>query len=364
MGGTEIRRLLESFGSIDQAVSARPAELRRAGLADETIDGLHHPDTARIDADLEWLARPGRDLLTWDDPRYPALLRETSGPPPGLWTVGNVDLLWQPQLAVVGSRNPTAGGLENARAFGRALARAGFTLTSGMAAGIDSAAHQAALDVGGGTVAVLGTGPDVVYPAQNRRLAARIAADGVLVSGFPPGTTAHRRHFPARNRIISGLSLGVLVVEAALNSGSLITARLGAEQGREVFALPGSIHNPLAKGCHRLIREGAKLVETDAEILQELAPMAGRLADSLRAELNTPSTAGLESEDDGPKIGDDPEYRKLWDSLGHDPLPMDTIIRSSGLTAKAVSAMLLLLELKGQVEAHPGGAFSRKTRGR
>lgn len=344
-------------------VSASSSSLARAGLCADAIRALHHPDEAQIEKDLEWLAQPGHGLVTWDSEVYPALLRDISAPPSALFTVGDPEALWQPQVAIVGSRNPTAGGVENARAFSRALTGAGFTVTSGLATGIDGAAHEAALDAGGDTVAVLGTGPDRVYPARNRALADRVRTHGVLVTEFPPGTAARREHFPSRNRIISGLSLGVLVIEAALNSGSLITARLAAEQGREVFALPGSIHNPLAKGCHRLIREGARLVETDAEILAELAPLAGRLAAGLGQQPAAPTRTGVVSRDTDPNVGQDPDYRRLWDSLGHDPLPVDTIIRRSGLTAKAVSAMLLLLELRGQVEAHPGGAFSRKPRG-
>ncbi|HKX55809.1 MAG TPA: DNA-processing protein DprA, partial [Xanthomonadales bacterium] len=327
----------------------------------------------------------GHALIPFDDERFPALLAEIPTAPAVLFTKGNIDALWQPQLAIVGSRNPTAGGIANARDFAGTLARHGFTINSGLAAGIDATAHQAALDAGAMTVAVLGSGLDTIYPASNRSLARDISQRGVLVSEFPPGTGAKKEHFPSRNRIISGLSLGVLVIEAALNSGSLITARLAAEQGREVFALPGSIHNPLAKGCHRLIREGARLVETDAEILQELAPLAGRLAAALQHQMD-PDTGGASLARDlpagtlsqnprrktqeklvnpgtQPNLGDDPEYTRLWSCLGHDPLPVDTLIASSGLTAKAVSAMLLMLELRGRVEAHPGGAFSRKTRG-
>ncbi|HLF31560.1 MAG TPA: DNA-processing protein DprA [Xanthomonadales bacterium] len=313
--------------------------------------------------DLAWLAQPGHALLTWDSDRYPALLRDIPSPPAALYVDGDVDTLWLPQLAVVGSRNPTAGGIDNAREFTRALVAQGLTITSGLASGIDGVAHAAAMDGGGRTVAVTGTGLDQVYPASNRSLAAAIRQHGALVSEFPLGTAAKRAHFPSRNRIIAGLSLGVLVVEAALNSGSLITARLAAEQGREVFALPGSIHNPLSKGCHRLIREGAKLVESITEIMQELAPVAGQLAGALRSGLQSDQPAQLENAAGDPKLADDPDYRKLWASLAYDPLPMDSIIHSSGLTAKAVSAMLLMLELRGKVEAHPGGAFSRKTRG-
>ena len=367
-------------------------------MADTTVSALQNPDLQQLEQDLAWLQQDGHALIPFDDERYPALLAEIPTAPAALFTHGNIDALWQPQLAVVGSRNPTAGGLANARDFAGTMARHGFTICSGLAAGIDATAHQSALDVGAMTVAVLGSGVDTIYPASNRSLARQISQQGVLVSEFPPGTGARREHFPSRNRIISGLSLGVLVVEAALNSGSLITARLAAEQGREVFALPGSIHNPLAKGCHRLIREGARLVETDAEILQELAPLAGRLAAAVGASLARdqpghqsaarlpPTAVGASIARDlsadlprqksrretneklvnnaaQPNLGDDPEYARLWSCLGHDPMPVDTLIASSGLTAKAVSAMLLMLELRGRVEAHPGGAFSRKTRG-
>ncbi len=333
------------------------------GLAEDTVQALHHPDQQLLEQDLRWLQQDGNGLIPFDDERYPALLTEITSAPAVLFTAGDVDALWQPQLAVIGSRNPTAGGIANARDFAGTLARQGFTITSGLATGIDGTAHRAALDAGAKTVAVLGSGLDRIYPARNRSLAQDISKQGVLVSEFPPGTGAKREHFPSRNRIISGLSLGVLVIEAALNSGSLITARLAAEQGREVFALPGSIHNPLAKGCHRLIRDGARLVETDAEILQELAPLAGRLARSLEQQIRPASPENLVKPEPQPNLGDDPEYARLWDSLGHDPLSVDSLIASSGLTAKAVSAMLLMLELRGRVEAHPGGAFSRKTRG-
>ena len=277
--------------------------------------------------------------------------------------MGDPDALWQPQVAVIGSRNPTAGGRDNARDFAGELTLRGMTVTSGMAAGIDSVAHEAALDAGGLTVAVTGTGLDIVYPASGRALADRIRGQGALVSELPPGTPARRAHFPSRNRIISGLSLGVLVIEAGLRSGTLITARLAAGQGRDVFALPGSIHNPLAKGCHRLIRDGARLVESVDEILQELAPLAGQLASRLQGELAASSAPSLEMRAADPQFELDSEYRRLWSCLGYDPTPVDSIVEQSGLTARAVSAMLLMLELRGMVEAHPGGAFSRKTRG-
>lgn len=311
------------------------------------------------------------------------MLRDIASPPAALFVEGDPDALWQPQLAVIGSRNPTAGGRDNARDFASELSRQGMTITSGLASGIDSIAHEAALDAGGLTVAVLGTGLDCIYPASSRGLASRIVEQGALVSEFPPGTPARRSHFPSRNRIISGLSLGVLVIEAGMRSGTLITARLAGNQGREIFALPGSIHNPMAKGCHRLIRDGARLVENVAEIMQELAALAGQLAGDLRHEIeggdSDEGQAELELGRERPKLaaqdsGDshglqekpwktDPEYRQLWSCLGFDPKPVDLVIEQSGLTARAVSAMLLMLELRGMVEAHPGGAYSRKIRG-
>jgi len=370
LAGDRLLALVDAFEGIDRLVRAPAAELRRAGLDDATVAGLRRPDTALLDSDLSWLAQPGHYLITWDHDAYPPLLRDVPSPPAALYVAGDPDVLWQPQLAVIGSRNPTAGGRDNARDFAGELARQGLTITSGLAAGIDSLAHEAALAAGAKTVAVMGTGLDIVYPASGRGLAQRIQAEGALVSELPLGSPPRREHFPSRNRIISGLSLGVLVVEAGLRSGTLITARLAATQGREVFALPGSIHNPLAKGCHRLIRDGARLVESVDEILTELAPLAGRLAVCLQSELATPrdsqrpaETPLVENGAIDPKLGLDPDYQLLWSCIGHDPRPVDAIIEQSGLTARAVSAMLLMLELRGMVEAHPGGAFSRRTRG-
>ena len=367
LGGARLAELLDDFGGVDCLVNASAAELRRAGLSDDTLAALRQPDEPLLRTDLDWLSESGHYLLTPDDERFPPLLRDIPAPPVALWLAGDPDVLWQPQLAVIGSRNPTAGGRDNARSFAGELARQGLTITSGMASGIDSVAHQAALEAGATTIAVMGTGLDIVYPASGRELAARIREQGALVSEFPPGTPPKRSHFPSRNRIISGLSLGVLVVEAGLRSGTLITARQAANQGRDVFALPGSIHNPLAKGCHRLIRDGARLVESVAEILQELAPLAGRLASQVRGELAAPVTAlgqaSLELGPVDPQLELDSEYQQLWACIGHDPRPVELIIEQSGLTARAVSAMLLMLELRGMVEAHPGAAYSRKTRG-
>ncbi|MBT8058129.1 MAG: DNA-processing protein DprA [Gammaproteobacteria bacterium] len=348
-------------------VRAGAGALRKAGLADDAIAALKSPDASLLESDLAWLGQQGHHLLTWDSPSYPSLLRSIPSAPAALFAVGDPEVLWTPQVAVIGSRNPTAGGQDNARDFAGELSRQGMTVTSGLATGIDSTAHAAALDAGGTTVAVLGTGPDVVYPAGGEALAERIRRRGVLVSELPPGTGAKREHFPSRNRIISGLSLGVLVIEAGLRSGTLITARMAANQGRDVFALPGSIHNPMSKGCHRLIRDGAKLVENVSEVLQELAPLAGRLAEELGGRIaDDESDVGDEPLDKAaadPQVEDDPEYRQLLSCIGYDPKPIETIIEQSGLTARAVSAMLLMLELRGTVEAHPGGAYSRKPRG-
>jgi len=355
--------LLENLGGIDELLSAGREKLRRAGLSDETIQALKYPDEASLERDLEWLSSPSHHLLTCDSDRFPPLLRDIPSPPAALYIDGDPDILWQPQLAVIGSRNPTAGGRDNARDFAGELARRGMTITSGLAAGIDSVAHAAALDAGKTTVAVMGTGLDRIYPSSSRDLALRIREHGVSVSEFPPGTSARREHFPSRNRIISGLSLGVLVIEAGLRSGTLITARMAGVQGRDVFALPGSIHNPMAKGCHRLIRDGARLVETVDEIMQEIAPMAGQLAVELRKQLGIVETgdAGgtLDNAADDPNLTD-PDCRLIWSCLGYDPSPFDRIIEQSGLTAGAVSAMLTMLELRGKVEVHPGGAYSRK----
>ena len=360
MGGARLIRLVEALGGIDAAVSAPHAELKRAGLDETTIHAFRNYDSSLLQSDTEWLAASTHHLLTWESDQYPALLRDIPSPPAALFIDGDPDVLWQPQIAVIGSRNPTAGGRDNALDFATELARQGLTVTSGMASGIDSSAHGAALDAGCQTVAVAGTGLDIVYPASSRELASIIRRQGVLVSEFPPGTPARRKHFPSRNRIISGLSLGVLVIEAGLNSGTLITARMAGNQGREVFALPGSIHNPMSKGCHRLIREGAQLVETVAQIMEELAPMAGQLAGELEKQLEQGEQGSLEIGAQEPQLEQDPDYRMLWSCLSFDPKQVDAIIEQSGLTAPAVSAMLLMLELRGKVEAHPGGAYSRK----
>ncbi len=347
LGARGIRRLLHTFGDADAIL--RRADEPGLELAPDTRAWLRAPDPAAIAADLAWLEAPDHHLLTLTDPRYPELLARIADPPPLLFVHGDPDLLCGVQLAMVGSRNPTPSGRRTARDFARHLAGAGIVITSGLASGIDAAAHQGALEVNGRTVAVAGTGLDRVYPAAHRELAHRIAASGALVSEYPPGTPPARGNFPRRNRIISGLTLGSLVVEAAAQSGSLITARLAAEQGREVFAIPGSIHNPLARGCHGLIRQGAKLVETAADIVEELGPLLGHL--------DQPPPAPLPRQGP-PKQEWDADYQRLLGALGHDPEPVDVLIARSGLTAEAVSSMLLLLELEGYVDASAGNRYS------
>jgi len=296
----------------------------------------------------EWLQQENHHLLRLGDERYPELLAGIAGPPERLFIIGDPELLHLPALAIVGSRNPTQGGAQNAFEFARHLAGAGFCIVSGLAQGIDAAAHRGALAAGAPTIAFLGHGIDRVYPAVNRDLAHEIAGQGALVSEFPLGTAPNRALFPQRNRLISGISLGTVVVEAARRSGSLITARLAAEQGREVFAIPGSIHNPLSRGCHQLIRQGAKLVEAADDIVAELAPLAGHLleaADEPGAPRETSNDA-------------DQEYVKLLEALGHDPVSTDELVERSGLTINQVSSMLLILELEGKIEKLSGGRYS------
>ena len=281
-------------------------------------------------------------------------------PPAALFICGDAGLLLRPQVAIVGARSASAAGKANASGFARHLALAGFVITSGLADGIDGAAHEAALEAGQPTIAVIGTGPDLVYPRKHRELSAQVASQGALVSEFPPGTAARADHFPRRNRLISGLSLATLVVEAGLQSGSLITARLAGEQGREVFAVPGSIHNPLARGCHRLIREGARLVESAPEIVETLVPAARALGAELAQRLER--SPGATAERSPPATGgwrNDPEYRRLLDMLGHDPAALDELVGRTGQSAAVLSSMLLMLELEGCVEGLPGGRYQR-----
>ncbi len=354
MGPRRLGLLLDHFASPEQALAAGRGEWRTAGLPESVSQA--HPAPKRLAAIHDWLdADDTHHLIGRHDPRFPRRLFDLPDAPAALFCRGRVAALNDPQLAIVGSRTPTTGGRQNARAFARYLADQGLTITSGLALGVDSEAHYGTLEAGGATVAVLGSGPDRIYPPENETLAERIVAnDGLIVAEWLPGTEPRRGHFPRRNRLISGLSTGVLVVEASLKSGSLITARLAGEQGREVFAIPGSIHNPLARGCHQLLREGAKLVEAGRDILEELAPALGAF---LQATDRHADDTG-----DGPgeaPVPFDPEQQHVLELLGHDPQPADGVIAASGLTAGEVSSILLMLELAGKVSTLPGGLYVR-----
>jgi DNA processing protein len=339
VGPETVRRLLDGFADIGAAFAASAASL--TPLVGEKIAAAiaRGIDPAAHRAALDWLAEPDNRFLPVTHPDYPERLRTLPDAPAWLYVKGDPAWLQRPMLAMVGSRNATPQGLRDAQAFARSLAEAGFVIVSGLAEGIDAAAHEGALAGGGGSIAVVGTGLDRVYPAKHRDLAHRLAAQGALLSEFALGTPPKPGHFPRRNRIISGLSLGVLVVEAALNSGSLITARLAGEQGREVFALPGSIHSALSKGCHQLIKQGAKLVESAADILEELRFIL---------PLEAPPPTAEDSVDD-----------PLLCLLGNVPMSLDELVQRSGLTVDSLSAMLLTHELEGRIAALPGGRYQR-----
>jgi len=345
VGPATFYSLLRQFTEPEAAFKASRTTLEKLGLRPDTVAYLREPDWERVDADLCWLDQPGAQILLLNDSGYPTLLKAIADPPPLLFVLGDVTTLRQKQLAMVGSRHPTPAGRETAQDFAQHLAAQGVVITSGLALGIDGASHEGALAGGGLTVAVAGTGLDRVYPARHRDLAHRIGENGALVSEFPPGTPPVTSNFPRRNRIISGLSMGVLVVEAALRSGSLITARAAIEQGREVFAVPGSIHNPQAKGCNSLIRQGAKLVETATDIFEEL----GGFATPMREELNTDHTVSDHALD--------PEYKRVLESVGHEPTAVDTVVQRSGLTTGAVCSMLLVLELQGLIASTSSGHY-------
>ncbi len=348
-GAQALERLLERFGDAPGVCRAPRAALREAGIGDAAAAILCAGSPA-IERELAWREHPGREILSRADPRYPRLLAELPAPPAVLYAAGDVDVLDTLMLAMVGSRRPTAAGERTAYEFARHLAGRGLTICSGLALGIDAAGHRGALDADGFTVAVAGTGLARVYPESHAQLSAEIAERGLLLSEFTLDTPPRRENFPRRNRLISGLSAGVLVVEAALRSGSLITARLAAEQGREVFAVPGSIHNPLARGTNSLIRSGAKLVETAAHILEELAP---HIAD---VPIRQPAP-------EAPQAALDAEYRTLLEAMDFAPASVDALVTRTGLGPAEVASMLLILELRGLVESGAGGVYLRTATG-
>jgi DNA processing protein len=341
LGASAVRGLLQKFG-LPGAVLAMTRSKLAAHASPAALEALHS-DAVRqsVERALDWLAGPERALVTLADDAYPRALLEIADPPPVLYAQGRLGLLQHPSLAIVGSRNATAQGAANAESFARALSDAGLTIVSGLALGIDAAAHRGGLAGASSTIAVLGTGMDIVYPRRNVDLAAEISARGLLLSEFPLGTSAVTHNFPRRNRLISGLSRGCLVVEAALASGSLITARAAAEQGREVFAIPGSIHSPLSKGCHALLKAGARLVESADDVLSELPGFRQGGYASTAAAAPVPEAAGLLAH------------------MGHDPVDVDSLCMRAGLSSEQVSSELLRLELDGRVAALPGGLYQR-----
>lgn len=345
LGRDAARRLLAHFGDPQAVCAATPGSIRQVA-GDAVAATLASPVeslSAQLETTWQWLrsapAGEPRGVLALGDPHYPQALLQTADPPLLLYAQGRVELLNGALLAVVGSRNPTPQGLDNARAFAAHLSRAGHTIVSGLALGIDAAAHEGALEGAGSTIAVVGTGLDRVYPKRHLELAHRIARQGALVSEFALGMPALPGNFPQRNRIIAGMARGTLVVEAALQSGSLITARLAADAGREVFAIPGSIHSPQARGCHALIKQGAKLVDGAQDILEELAPPPAR------APL-PPSEAAAP--------------HPLLEALGYDPVSLDELIARTGMSAQVLGARLLELELDGRVARLPGQLFQRR----
>jgi DNA processing protein len=337
--------LLKGFGGPKEVLAATQASLQCYVSSEVAAAIRRGPDAKQLEYTLAWLASPSHSLVTWDDADYPALLLATADPPPAFGYVGRRELLSRPAIAIVGSRNATPQGIEHAEAFAVALSAAGLTIISGLAVGIDAAAHRGGLAGRGSSIAVLGSGLDRIYPEANRDLADRLSEVGGLLSEFPLGTPPVRANFPRRNRVISGLSRGVLVVEATLNSGSLITARMAVEQGREVFAIPGSIHSPFSKGSHRLIKEGAKLVETAQDVLEELKLYAA-----------SPDPASRPHEVETPIEG---IAGRVLAALGHESAGIDALCQRTGLATDAIAAALIELELAGKVAPLPGGAYQR-----
>jgi len=334
MGPVKIQELMDTYGDLSQAP--------------------HGPlDWEGVARDLKWAEGEGCYIVSKSDSLYPPLLKEVHGAPAVLFVRGNVKLLSRPQIAIVGSRNPTHIGKEIATQFAKHFSETGFTVTSGLAVGIDAGAHIGSLMGVGSTVAVLAHGLDTIYPASHRSLAHTIVEKGALVTEFPIGTPPLQSHFPRRNRVISGLSMGTLVVEAAIKSGSLITAQLALEQGREVFAIPGSIHSPLAKGCHALIRQGAKLVETAEHVIEELGALVKFVKHAVDNRENRDKQKQMEMQIDSSSLTS--EERGVLECVGYECTSVDTIILRTGLTARSVSSMLLDLELQGYLASVPGG---------
>ena len=349
LGDTTFHTLLESLGTVEAILNASHKQLSALAIKPGVINTLRNEIKPDINADLKWSQQKHHHIITLFDDAYPAQLKQLPDAPPILYLRGDPDYLKQPQLAMVGTRNPTASGLHTAKQFASHLSNAGLTITSGLASGIDGASHEGALQGLAGTIAVVAHGLDIVYPAQHQKLAQRITEHGAVISEMPVGTQPQRGLFPRRNRLISALALGTLVVEAAFKSGSLITAKYALEQNREVFAIPGSIHNPMARGCHQLIRQGAKLVETAGDILEELClPLQQSTLYPEKYDKNTP-----EKHKDLPQTLD-PDHQKLLKCLAYETASIDELVASSHFTAAEVASMLLIMELEGIIVCKDG----------
>ena len=358
LGRTRRRELLTEFPDLPRLLSMNAATLRAMGMTADAITAIQawqqqdetHPAVRNVRFIQDSCRKHGIGILTWPDTDYPEQLRHIHDAPLVLYTLGDTALLARDQIGIIGSRKATPAGLDHARRFAAELSTRELVVTSGLALGVDGAAHAGALDAGFPTIAVIGCGLDRIYPHQHRRLGERVINEGLMVSEYPPGTPARAAHFPQRNRIISGLSRGVLVVEAGLRSGSLITARMALEQGREVFAIPGSVHSPVARGCHHLIKQGARLVETVDDILEELGAWWSPPLKSASEPEPEPKRC-----DNGPLTGLDSREIAVFEALGYDPQSTDALSSATGLPADQLMQSLLLLELQGLVSSAPGG---------
>jgi DNA processing protein len=349
IGPVICNKLITEFKTPQAILASDHKTLRYLGLSESSINALFEPALEQINKILLWLDQPAHHLITYLDDDYPELLKKIHSPPMILFAIGQREVLGFLHFAIVGSRNPTAGGKRLAEDFAAELSKSGLTICSGLALGIDYHSHIGALKAHSPTVAILGNGLSSIYPARHKKIAHKIIENGLLLSEYPPDTKPNPGNFPRRNRIISGMSTGVLVVEAAKRSGSLITANYALEQGREVFAIPGSIHNPLARGTHSLIKQGAKLVETVEDIIGELSPM-------VNVVLNKPTTLDYSQHQHDDL---EPDYRLLLDSMGYDVMSVNKLVELTGLTADVVSSMLLILELQGMIESQHGGKYCR-----
>lgn len=344
IGPIKFFQLLKIFPHVEDIFKASTEKLSKLNLSSITIDALKNTDWKVVEDNLRWADQENNHILLYIDPRYPLLLQQIAAPPPLLFVQGDITMLQSYQLAIVGSRNPTPTGKDIAQQFAGYLSEVDLTITSGLALGIDAESHRGALKNKGKTIAVLGTGLDLVYPRSHRKLAAEIIEQGALISEYPLGIPPKAENFPKRNRIVSGLSLGVLVIEATLRSGSLITAHLAAEQGREVFAIPGSIYNSLSRGCHFLIRQGAKLVETIEDILEELQVFDKSNTSPSKNNVSKQSEENL-----------DTDYQALLNGIGFELTTIDQLVERTGFATSTIASMVLMLELRGKIVSVPGG---------